>query len=126
MNRWINLSRRDGIFVDDLVDHCGDVLARERFFTGHHFVEHDAQREDVAAAVNGAALHLFRRHVARGAHDVRGLLDGAELQNLCGAEVRNLDGIVGGKHEVRRLDVAMDDVAFMRELQRAAGLVHDA
>ncbi len=55
-----------------------------------------------------------------------GLLDGAELQNLGGAEVRDLDGIVGGEHQVRGLDVAVDDVAFMRELQRAAGLIHDA
>src|SRR5258708_3592937 len=126
MNRGIDLSRRDGIFVDDLIDHRGDVLARERFFAGHHFVEHDAQRKNVAAAVDGAALHLFRRHVAGRAHDVRGLLDGAELQNLRRAEIRDLDGIVGGEHEVRRLDVAVDDVAFMRELQRAASLLHDA
>jgi len=45
---------------------------------------------------------------------------------LGGAEVRNLDGIVGGEHQVRGLDVAVDDVAFMRELQRATGLIHDA
>ncbi len=45
-----------------------------------------------------------------------GLLDGAKLQNLGGAEVRDLDGIVGGEHQVRGLDVAVDDVAFMREL----------
>ena len=126
MNGGINLPRRNGLFVDDLVDHRGYVLAREWLFAGYHFIEHDAQRKNVAAAIYRAALHLFRRHVAGSAHHVGGLLDGAELQNLGGAEVRDLDGIVGGEHEVRRLDVAVDDVAFMRELQRAAGLIHDA
>ena len=126
MNRGINLSWWDGLFIDDLIDHRGDALARERLFAGHHFVEHNAQRKDVAPAIDGAALHLFRRHVAGRAHDVRGLLDGAELQNLRRAEVRDLDGIVGGKHEVCRLDVSVDDVAFMRELQRTTSLLHDA
>src|SRR5207248_11358275 len=53
------------LFVDDFIDHRGDALARERVFAGHHFVEHDAQRKDVAPAIDRAALHLFRRHVAR-------------------------------------------------------------
>ncbi len=126
MNGRINLPWGNGLFVDDLVDHRGDVLSRERFFAGHHFIEHHAQREDVAAAIYRAALHLFRRHVARGAHYVGGLLDGAELQNFCRAEVCDLDGIVGGEHEVRGLDVAVNDVPLMRELQRAASLIHDA
>jgi len=38
-----------------------------------------------------------------------GLLDGAELENFGGAKVGDLDRVVGGEHQVRGLDVAMDD-----------------
>ena len=126
MNRRINLPRRHRVFVDNLVDHRRYVLARKRLLVGHHFIEHYAQRENVAAPIDGAALDLFRRHIAWRAHDVRGLLYGAELQNFCRSKVRDLDGIVGGEHQVRGLDVAVNYVAFMRELQRAASLLHDA
>ena len=79
-----------------------------------------------ACSVNGAAFDLFGRHVAGGAHDVGGLLHGAELKDFGGAEIRDFHGVVGSEHDVRGLDVAMNDVAFMRELQGAAGLLHDA
>ena len=54
------------------------------------------------------------------------LLDCAELKNLCRSEVRDLYGVIGGKHEVGGLDVAMDHVSLMGELKRAAGLLHDS
>src|SRR5438094_2541600 len=126
MNRRIYLPRRHGIFVDDLVDHRCDVLSRKRLFAGHHFIKHDAQRKNVAASVDGTALHLFRRHITRSAHDVRSLLHGTELQDLGCAKVRDLHSVVGGEHQVRGLDVAVNYVAFVRELQRAARLLHDA
>ena len=126
MDGRIDLPRRDRNFIDNFIDDRGDVLAGEGLFAGQHFVEHDAQRKNVAAAVHRAPLHLLGRHVAGRAHDVRGLLGAAELKNLGSAEVRDLDGVVGGQHQVGGLDVAVNNVAFMGVLQRAAGLVHDA
>ena len=55
-----------------------------------------------------------------------GLLHGAELQDFGGAEVGDFHRVVTGEHNVRGLDVAMDDVAFVRVLQGAAGLLHNA
>src|ERR1700730_5478598 len=80
VNRGVHLFWRDGVFVHDFVDYGGDVLTRNGFFAGDHVVEHDAEGEDVAASVDGAAFDLFGRHIAGRAHDVRGLLYGAELQ----------------------------------------------
>jgi hypothetical protein len=36
---------------------------------GHHLLEHDAEREDVTAMVDGDTRCLLRRHVRRGADD---------------------------------------------------------
>src|SRR5438105_1896386 len=126
MNRGINLTRRNGFLVDNFVDDRGDVLSRERLFAGNHFIEHDAERKNIAAAIHRAALHLFGRHITGRAHNVRGLLRGAKLKNLSGAEVGNFDGVVGSEHQVGGLNVAVNDVAFMGELQSVAGLIQDA
>src|SRR2546429_3765302 len=52
----------DWLFVDDFIDHRGDALARERLFAGHHFVEHDAQRKDVAPAIDRKSTRLNSSH----------------------------------------------------------------
>jgi len=59
MDGRIDLPRRYGFLVDDFVDHCRDALAGERLFAGQHFVEHDADGKDIAAAINGAPFDLF-------------------------------------------------------------------
>src|SRR6201987_483389 len=57
---------------------------------------------------------------------MRGLLHGPELQNFRRAEVRYLDRVIGGQHEVGGLDVAMPHVALVGESQRTAGLLQNA
>ena len=57
---------------------------------------------------------------------MRRLLNRAKLQNLCRTEVGDFQGVVRREHQVRRFNIAVDDVPIMSELQRAAGLFHDA
>ena len=68
------------------------LVARERRRAGEALEEHAAERVDVGAAVDGAALDLLRRHVVDGADEAlraRQALDGRRvLREAEVAEVR--------------------------------------
>jgi len=51
-------------------------IALESALAAQHFVEHGAECEEVGARVNSLAAHLFRRHVADGAHHRAWVSDG--------------------------------------------------
>src|SRR5580765_8612838 len=125
MNRRIELAWLDRLLIHDLIDDGGDVLSGKRLLSGNHFIEQNTQRENVAAAIYDFSFYLLRRHVTRCAHYVSGLLHRTELQNLGGSEVGYLHRVVGSQHQVCRLDISMNDISFVSELQRAAGLLHD-
>ena len=55
----------------DALDRADGAVGLERPAAGEHLVEHDAQREEVGAAVGALAPQLFRRHVAHRAHQRR-------------------------------------------------------
>ena len=102
--------RRDDLDVADLLQGREVALADEEALAGEHLVEHDAEREDVAAAVDGQPAHLLGRHVAELALEDAGL----GLRRLAGglgdAEVDELDlALVADEHVLRR-DVAVDEV----------------
>jgi hypothetical protein len=108
----------------------------EGVVAAEHLVEDDAEGEDVGTAVGGLAVEDFRRHVLRGAckhtgHSeggggllrvVDGLLGEAEVEKL------HLTGMRpgGGKHDVFRLDVAVEDALVMRGGESGGCLDGDA
>ena len=97
----------------------GDVPGLERASAGEHLVEHEAERIDVALGRDLAARDLLGRHVRRRARTQRLAGDARE------AEVGDphLAGVV--EHDVRRLQIAMDDAAFVRRGQAGADLARD-
>jgi hypothetical protein len=109
--------------MDDLLHQRLDVLAAERPPAGEQLVEHHAERVHVAVEADFLALDMLRRHVIGRAHR-RGLHHLALLQER-GAEVGDLHLGAFGNHDVRRLDVAVDDALARRVLQRAAALEAD-
>ncbi len=114
---------RARILVQDAVDDRGDRVPLERPRAGQELVQHDAQREEIAASVEVAPLDLLRGHVGRRPEQDTGL--GEVRRRVLGeAEVGHLQGAVFQHHQVRRLDVAVHDVILMRIVERRRRLGH--
>ena len=119
--------QRRRLDVVDLVHHRRLHLRVEQRPAGDQVVEHGAERVDVGAAVDGAAVELLGRHVGERADAVDLRHVGAEVQHA--AEVADLD--VGddpvGQHreQVRRLDVAVDQSLAIDVAERHRALEAD-
>ncbi len=108
---------------------CRDVLHRdldrgvagERDRAGEHLVEHDADRVEVGALVDGSPARLLRREVLRGADDRAGLGHLARPRPR-DAEVGHLQAAVGVHEHVVRLDVPVDDPLLVGEAHGAEDL----
>ena len=89
-------------------------------------VEHRAQREHVAARVELLAAHLLGAHVEHRANEHALLGDGRLAARARDAEVEQLHGAVVQHHDVRGLEVAVDQPVAMHERQRVRHLQRDA
>jgi hypothetical protein len=88
-----------------------EVVGRaEQPLAHEHLGQHDADREDVAAAVEIAARDLLGRHVAILALERTGLGLGFALLRVRDAEVAQLHVAAPGDEDVGGRDVAVDEV----------------
>ena len=110
--------------------------ARKSLAPGNHLVQHRPERKNVRASVERATFSLFRRNISDGAEDhsflgrradgtddsigvsVR-LGDGVDLGE---SEIENLDRPLRRDHDVRWLQVAMDDAGGVRGGERVGDL----
>ena len=107
------------------------TVAGERSTAGEHFVEKDAERENIGARVGRPPFELFRRHVLRCADEVSQLRDRgvrwrnrrsvAILEQLRDAEVEQLRAIPG-QRDVGGFEVPVHDSVTMRLGQCARDL----
>ena len=109
-------------------------IALERTATGEHLVQHRAEGEDVASAIHRPAFGLLGRHVGGRAENRsplgpqicrnrrRRVVPGLRLDQLGQAEVHELRLAALREHDVRRLDVAVDDAGGVRGAERARDL----
>ena len=118
--------------------------AGEGMLSSRKLIQHHAQRENIAARIQGFAPRLFRGHVSDGADGrsrsgkqlicerlryrvtrvvaPRAAWDGVSRFELSQPEVENFR-LPGGRHkDVARLDVAVDDALSMRRVQRVCHL----
>src|SRR5581483_2679992 len=99
-------------------EHVHRGLGLERLLTSQQLVEHYAERIEVRFMTEIAlAPALFRGHV-RGRADGRvGRRELRYIEVLGDAEVRELDGAVRTDHQVRGLQVAVDNPLGVSVLQ---------
>ncbi len=91
-----------------------------------HLVEDESHRELIGPQVGESALRLFRRHVGgcpeqdsrcgRRTVTEDGFVGRVRISEhrFAEAEVQNLHATLGRHHDVRRLQIAMDDAGGMR------------
>ena len=136
---------RRGLAVQYGADDVGRARARERALAAEHLVQNRAEREDIAAVIDGTAANLFRRHIADGADDEpRNGVDlsrreervrrssGDRLDELREAEVENLHAPIEGDEQILGLEIAVHDAGVVgdgeavrdlnREVDRLAGM----
>ena len=91
--------------------------------------QHAADGVEVRARVDLAARRLLGRHVLGRAEDGAGAPARVGLRLAVGlreAEIEHLHAERVGEEQVRRLDVAVDEVRPVRDLERGERLVDDA
>ncbi len=108
--RWIDGGGRRRIEAHDRGERLVVGAALERADVRDHLVEDDAEREQIAALIELVRLTLLGRQVRDLAHDRPGLGLRVAVARFRDAEVEDLHGAVEADHQVRRRDVAMDDV----------------
>ena len=98
-------------------------IAVERQFAGKQFVQRNTERINVGTRVGGFTAHLFRWHVIQRAQRGAGGSERAVCGRARDAEVHQLHNSLWREHHVGWLDVAMDDVLFVRVTERRENLV---
>ncbi len=114
----VELTRRGGVAVTDLLHELGCGLPLERGAEREQFVERCPQAIHVGPAVDRSGSRLLRAHVARGAQQAI-VMGQARIGQASGEpEVGDPDDPSGVDQEVRRLHVAVDDPTAMRVRER--------
>ena len=110
--------------MNDPRNRGGERLTFEWLLAAQHLVENQSQRKDIGASVIGPLEQDFRGHVGgsaarrgHGFHAFGGGVRSAGPSAAGNAEVENFYSIARRKHDVLRLDVAVDDAFFVRRLQ---------
>ncbi len=112
-------AKRRRCCVRDRGHHRDLVFAGKRQAAGDHLVQHDAERPDIGPHIAALADEMLGRHVGDGADRRAGARQRRAAGQLGDAEVEDLHLAATREHDVRRLDVAMDDVGVVRGRDRA-------
>ena len=95
---------------------------REQAAPGQHLVQHDAQRVNIGAAVDLLALNALGGHVFDGSHHGALPRHAGFAEHAGDAEIGHLDHVLRRDHDIRRLDVAVQDAHVVRVFDTLQGL----
>jgi hypothetical protein len=94
--------------LQNCLKHVPAVIAVERTLARQHLVDDNRERPDVRATVDRPAAGLFRTHIGGRADQGLRIGDGS-IVHSSDAEIEDLRGSVRKDHDIRGLDVAVDD-----------------
>ena len=109
--RIVNARRYHHILQMGQCDGNG-VISLKRHTPGYHLIHGHTKRINVASLITETSTGLFRRNIMHGAHG-RGS-HGLGRYCSCDAKIRHLHLAIFGDDHVLRLNVAVNDVLFMR------------
>src|SRR5678815_6034580 len=99
----------------DLTIECRrDVISPRRMPTRQHLHEHHTETPEVAAAIDVLAEELLGGHVGDRPHRDPGYRQGL-IECLRDPEVENLDGAAAWQHDVRGLQIPVNDACGVGE-----------
>ena len=127
---------RRRLLIQQRRDEAGLAVRRKRALAGRHLVEDGAEREQLGARIHLVRLHLLRGHVWHRAHHHTGVGERSRrrrvvderrrrLVQLGETEVQDLHAGLG-EHDVRRLQIPVDDADTMRGGERLGQLGRDS
>ena len=123
-----------GFLIDDRMQRGHHIRSREGLLASGHFIQHHAERKNIAADIQILGARLLRRHIDRRPRNHPHLGEGflqrrvgrrahaAFFRELRQSEVENFYLPVRHKKNVCRLDVAMHNPLGMRRRQRVGDL----
>ena len=116
------LGRGGGSFKWQCISTTGVVPSNGALPTSIWY-KHDPERIEVGLVADGRrAPDLLGRHVSRGSQRSAGGRQRRRVQVLGDPEIGQLDLAVGRDHQVRRLQIAVDDAVLVRVVERVADL----
>ena len=105
--------------------HDGErAVGAERPHPGDHFIQHDAEAEQVALRTHDSAVQLFGRHVRDRARNGARTRNGRIVESR-EAEVEQLHRPVAQEHDVAWLHITMHDPALVCRRQAGRELLRD-
>src|SRR5690349_22732318 len=123
MNGYLQFGWRNRVFVNDLADDGGYVLAGDRALSRSHFIEHNPETEEISAPIKLKTLYLFGRHIVRRAQYLATMRHAAG--SLGDAEVHDFCDVLARDHDVGRLNVAVNHLHFSRIIKPRRHLLGD-
>ena len=110
--------------MQDVVENSGDVQPADRFLSGQHLKQKNAERVHVGLRSKGLAEHLFGRHVVRSAQRESAARK-VDARRLGDSEVHQFDLAGQVEMNILGLDIAMNDFLRVDVVDRACDLRRD-
>ena len=112
-------------FLQDLHQRRAGIFRIIRTAPAHQVVQNEASRKEITAAVEGVTLDLLRTHEGGGAHQHPCRRQRVVGRGLSDAKVDQLQDAAAREHQIRRLEIAVNDADLVGGTEGLDQLAHN-